>query len=311
MKKIILFMFVLTAFALASHGQSDPNSVNPKPEKKRACFKIASLSISSGANDYKAMGHSDKDFDFDKPSQGHNNWNSGNMDFMMGKNGNNTISRKQLNLSIGLNPYSKKLGDYNKKRELTIGLYYSGSDLINRKSTDYTSTIGDTFSFNSVIYQADTVARIQKSYIEKANVIGASVQYLYKSDPEKRFSLFAGYGINAGYAITAQIHEGYAKDSALVLNFYNAKPDYSGYYNGVFLGSEESKSSIKAQPTIFASVFLPFGVNFRLSKNKEIWNQMNLFIKGTIGLETEFVVNSQTHYNPYMGYSMGFKFDFK
>jgi hypothetical protein len=310
MKKFILFLFVLAAFSLNSQSQNDPNAGNPQPEKKKACcFKIGSLSISSGFSDYRTMGRSDKDFE--KPSKDQNNWQSGNMGFMMGNKGGGITSRKYLTLEIGLNPYSKKLGDYNKKRELSVGLYYSGSDLADKNSIEFASTAGDTFSYNSVMYQADTISRTQRTYLEKANVLGASIQYLYKTDPEKRISLFTGYGINAAYAITARIHESYTKDSAVVVNFYGSKPNLDGIDNGTFLGSDEQKVSYKAKPTLFASVFIPFGINFRLCQKKEIWNQMNIFIKGSVGLETEIVVNSKTHFNPYMGCSMGFKFDLK
>jgi hypothetical protein len=264
-----------------------------------------------GSNDYMTPDHGHKDFGFEKPDNGQNNWHSGNMGFMMGRQGSNLNSRKDISLEIGLNPYSKKLGDYNKKRELTVGLYYSGFDFANKNSVDFTSTPGDTFSNNALLYQTDTITRIQRSYREEANVLGVSVQYLYKTDPEKRISLFTGYGIKAGYAITARIHEGYTKDSALVVNFAGTVPDNSGFDNGLILASDQQKYSKNAHSTILTSVFIPFGIDLRLCKNKDIWNQMNLFMKGSVGLESDIVVNGKTKFLPYAGCSLGFKFNFK
>ena len=46
MKKLILCLFVLTAFTLAGQSQNNPDT---QPGKKKAgCFKVSSLSISSG-----------------------------------------------------------------------------------------------------------------------------------------------------------------------------------------------------------------------------------------------------------------------
>jgi hypothetical protein len=308
MKKLMLFLFVSMVFALNSQSQNDQ-----KARDKQGCFKLASLSISSGVNDYRGMdqGHGDKNFNIGQASNGHNNMHSGNNDFMMGhKNGNITTSR-QLNLEIGFNPYSKKLGDYNKERELSFGLYYSGSDLSNRNSTKFTIVPGDTFSHNSAIYQTDTIKRTHHISREEASVLGISAQYLYKTNPDKRFSLFAGYGINIGYALNARIYKRYTRDSSLVLMPYNAQASANDFNNGTLLGSVEQKSSRDARTTFLTSVYIPFGVNFRLSKSKEIWDQMNLFAKADVGMEAETVVNRRPHFLPYMGCSLGFKFDVK
>jgi hypothetical protein len=309
MKKFILFLFVFSAFALISQGQNDTNVVKPQPVKKNGCFKLASISLDLGSNDYRIMNHDD--MGFGDSSNSLNKMHSGNMGSLLNNKGGNTLSKKELTMEIGLNPYSKKLGDYNKKQELLIGLYYSGSDIADINSMKYANTVGDTFSFNSVLYQTDTIARSEYSYRVAANVLGASVKYLFKTDPEKRFSLFTGVGINAAYAITAQIHERFTNDTAVVVNFYNTNPDINGFDNGSFLGGSEEKISRKAKSEIFASVFVPFGLNFRLCKTKEVWNQMNLFIQGRVGLETEIIVKGATHLNPYMGCSMGFRFNFK
>jgi len=292
------------------------DTVKTRSEVKKGCFKIASLSIASGMNKYRTMGHFDKDHDrdFDKPSQGQNNWHSGNMGFMSNTNQGDIMTKNQIILEMGLNPWSKKLVDYDKKRELTIGLFYSGSNLEDRFHEEFASTPGDTFSFNTVKYQTDTIARIRNSFVIKANVLGASVGYLFKTDPEKRFSLFTGVGIDFAYAITARIYERYTKDSAVILSFNGTNNDFISdqeFDHGNFLGSEENKSDIKAEPTMFSSIYVPFGINFRLCKKKDIWNQMNLFMKGNLGMEAEIVVGGKSHFNPFMGCAIGFKFDFK
>ncbi len=313
MKKLILFLFAISAFALSSRSQNATNTETPQTSNKKCCFKLSSLSLDMGSNSYRTFSRDDKGFGMGDPKNDDNKTNHGNSSFMMGmgSNNGNSNSRKVINFEIGLNPYSKKLGDYNKKRELVIGLFYSGSDLVNRNTTKFAYTPGDTFSFNSVAYQTDTVSRMHHINRVEANVLGINVKYLFKTDPEKRFSLFTGVGISAAYAITARVFESYTKDSAVVLGLYGAEPNYNEFDKGTFLGSNEIVSHERAKPTIFANVFMPFGINFRLCKNKEVLNQMNLFIEGTLGLQTQIVVNGETHFDPYMGCALGFRFNFK
>jgi hypothetical protein len=313
MKKLVLLLIAFTAFTFTAQSQNSTDTTKSGEGTKKGCFKISSLSIASGVNKYRSMGHDE--FEFGKPDKDQSNWYGGNTGFMKGNNNmDNITSRNQVILEMGLNPWSKKLGEYNKKRELTIGLYYSGSNLEDRFHESFTSTQGDTFTFNTIKYQTDTVARTTQSNVVKANVIGASIQYLFKTDPERRFSLFTGIGIDVAVSITARVHERYTKDSAVVLSFSGTNPDLIGNYEfdkGDFLGNEEQRSSISSNPYVFTSVFVPFGVNFRLCKKKDIWNQMSLFMKGNMGLEAEMVVGGKPHFNPYMGCAMGFKFDFK
>ena len=278
MKKLIFFLFILTAYAFNSQCQNDPGLGSSQPEKKKCCFEIASLSIAVGNNDYKTLGRNN---DFEKHSKELNNNQLDNSRYMMDHKGGNISFRSQLNLEIGLNPYSKKLNGYNKKRELILGLYYSSFNLVDKSSAKFTTVPGDTFSNNSVKYQTDTLIRTHRTYRKEADVLGITAQYLYKTDPQKRLSLFTGYGINAGYAINEQIYKNYSKEEAVVVNFYDTKPDINEFGNGNLLSNTERKIRIKPDPMIFSSIFIPFGVNFRLCKTKEIWDQMNLFMMGS------------------------------
>jgi hypothetical protein len=296
---------------LKGQSQNEPNVVDQQSGSKKACFKLASLSISSDMNDFPTRNHRDKGFGMGQPSKGMNNMFSGNTDFMKGHHAGDMNSRKQLNLEMGFNPYSKKLDDYNKQRELDIGLTYSGSNLKDKNSNKFTSTPGDTFSHNSALYQTDTIKRTHQIYHEEASVLGISAQYLYKTNPDKKISLFTGYGINVGYALTARIYKKYSSDSVLVVTPYNIPANANDFSNGAQLGSEIQKTIGNAQPTFLTSVFVPIGLNFRLSKTKEIWNQMNLFAKADVGLEAEIAVSRRTHFLPYMGSSLGFAFNLK
>lgn len=299
-----------TGASSVSDNRMSADGVRNKTDEKKGCFRIASLSLMSGMNKYRELGANEGPQD--KMPKGQHSWNNGDMEWSSGYG--DIMTKNFINLELGLNPWSKKKGSYNMQQELSISLFYSGSDLANHSTMEYFSTPGDTFIYNGVKYQTDTVSRIENVHIKKANVLGAGAQYLFKSDPERRFSVFAGVGLDFAYALTAREYETYAKDSALVLSFYEPAGKEFGpmeFDNGVFLGGEGSKTKTNSKASMFTSVYVPFGVSMRLCKKKEIWNQFNLVLKGNLGLETAITVGSKTHYNPFMGMSLGLKFDFK
>ena len=120
--------------------------------------------------------------------------------------------------------------------------------------------------------------------------------------------------MQTGYAISSQIYERIRKDS-MVVNFYAATQvtptHFDNFNNGLLLASDEQKIRRDAKSTLLASVFIPFGINLRLSESKAIWDQLGVFIKGSVGLETQVVAGHKTHFDPYMGMSMGLKFSIK
>ena len=272
-------------------------------------MKISGISVDMGSFNYRTIHKEDKDFD---PMKDNNcSFNIGHGNSMMYGNNGNSNSRKELTFEIGFNPYSKKLGEYNKRQEFAIGFFYSGSDLANENTEKFSSTVGDTFSFHQVLYQTDTMVRSRSEYRESANVLGVSAKYLFKTDPEKRFSLFTGVGLKLACTITSRVYKYASEDMAVAINYYNTKPNFSLFDDATHIAGGETWYRGKSDATLFTSVFAPFGVNMRLCKKKEIWNQMNIFMQGVVGLELESQIKGSTHLNPFMGCSMGFKFDFQ
>jgi hypothetical protein len=313
MKKFLLFLFLPALGALVAYGQNDPNvpdKTTSGPEKK-CCFRIASISLVTGFNGYREAGGMKGKTNFMDFEQDENFNNSGGMGPWNRQKNGGTHSRDYLYLEMGLQPYSKKSGDYNKKRELVIGIYYSGSDLLNKTSEDFSTLATDTFSYHSGLFQTDTIMRTRHTYREQANVLGVNVKYLYKTDPERRFSLFTGYGLGAGFTLDARSHETLSTDRAALVSFYNAEDLYKRFDEGVLLSSERQEVHKDNDKTIFASVYVPFGVNLRLCKKKDIWNQMNLFMRGDLGLEANIQLRHDVRFDPYMGCNIGFRFDFR
>lgn len=309
MKKLILILVVLVGFGLNGMSQNDTVSTKASGSKKTCCMKFSSLSVDMASLKYRTLHNTDKDFDPMKDNNGNFNMGKGNS-MMNGNNGTSTTG-KEMTFEMGFNPYCKKLGDYNKKQEFVFGFFYSGSDLANQNSEKFSSTVGDTFSFHQVLYQNDTMIRSRSDYRESANVLGVTAKYLFKTDPERRFSLFTGIGLKFACTVTSRVYKRNSEDTAVVINYYNVKPNFGLFDDANNIGTSDTWYRGKAETTLFTSVFAPFGVNMRLCKKKEIWNQMNIFMQGIVGLELETKVKGGTHLNPFMGCSMGFKFDFQ
>jgi hypothetical protein len=285
-------------------NQAAADALKTVPVEKKGCFRLASISLSSGSNTYRNFENTEPEFGH--KSKDHYSWTEGNMM----KGSGNTVSKNQIVFELGLNPWSKKSGNYNKKQELTIGLIYTRSNYSNLISQEYFSTPGDTFTNNSVNYRTDTLLSTQIIHAQQANLLGIGVQYLFKTDPERRLSAFTGVGIDAAFSITSRIFETHLRDSAVAVGYLDSKPENYDINNGKFLGELQTIETI-TDPNFTTSIAIPFGLNLRLCKKKEILNQFNLVFKGSLGLEAEFIVNHKPHFNPFMGMSIGLKFDFK
>jgi hypothetical protein len=309
MKKIVLLLIVFTAFAFAAQSQNATDTVKTKSEVKKCCFRISNLSIASGVNKYRVQSRFDDMYeDNGRNKEAH----FGKMGFRMENDNRNIRSRNYINLEMGLNPWSKKMGIYNRRQELTIGLYYSASNLEDSYYSSFATTPGDTFTFNTIKYKTDTLSRTEHYFARGADLLGARVEYLFKTDPEKRFSVFTGVGIDLSYTLRTEISESIVKDSSIVLNFYNNSSTMDFMNTQTNLGSEDIMHYFgKGDPTFFTGVYIPYGLNFRLCKKKEILNQFSLFMKGSLGLEAEFASNHKPRFNPFMGTSLGLKFNFK
>lgn len=91
---------------------------------------------------------------------------------------------------------------------------------------------------------------------------------LYRTNPEKRWSLYAGIGMSLGISLNAQTRINYNTYS-----FVSGLSNNNSYLNNY----EEIHEKIVNKTNITSSVFVPMGVDFRIGKNREFWKKIHLY----------------------------------
>ncbi len=288
-------------------------------QNKQPCWRVSSFSISVGfsgvfmpntISEYNDLKNLVEDPDLLIDPAGYNS-NQYYSDF------SGSFSPK---ISLGITPYSKKLGKYRDNRELRLGI---GSNFGIRRSYNfykYEAIVVDTFQSvngNPNVY-ADSLIHTYYSYNENIFDLNFSISYIFKTNTEKRVQLYAGvgaeYGISVSYYLTVDNYENQS------LYYYNDgnKPDYesvSGYYPYYYYGNEKytsntTKSNMK-NAAHFVRAYIPMGINFRLSDHNSFFKHVNIYSEFSPGIEFMFVKNEDAYINPYMGVAIvGFSYKF-
>ncbi|MGB3075749.1 MAG: hypothetical protein WBB36_10540 [Chitinophagales bacterium] len=156
---------------------------------------------------------------------------------------------------LGFVPYSKKKGQYLNNRELLFGLYYQpyvyhNTNFMNRDTILLDSIIGN------YVY-----------YTEWSPVSGLTADYIFKTDPSKRFGAYFGAGAAIGTAVHPSIIENYGIFSQTI-----ASDTFSNGISTVqyFESVTDTKNDIPAATSLLMELRFPFGGSIRFAEQFSI-----------------------------------------
>jgi len=305
MKKLIFLLPVLISVTV--FGQ---NNVH-KPADSTVAGKKCGLGINSVYIDNTKMSIPQDLHDlFGKASFSNNN-NEGMHKGRSGKNnGNNMMNVSQINVGVGFSPYSKKLGDYNRKMELKFGLSFANGGWGAKSIEESATKAGDVFiSPNGAIF-SDTISLTTTRDAYEMNVLGLDVSFLGRTNQDKQLSLFAGIGLNAGFSITSDlmtvIHN--TQDIVYTIDGYEISGPENNYFNHA---EKTDMSEIKTANSLMLRVYAPFGLDVRLSKKHRILSKFHIYMQGQIGADYQQLTDGSKYYiRPSVGMGLGLKYKF-
>jgi hypothetical protein len=166
-------------------------------------------------------------------------------------------------VSLSFHSFDSKNNSFNDRREFRLGLGYSRStmsaSICPRISSDGTNYIGTNIS-----------------YYGTSNYVNVEASYLFKTDPQKRFSFYAGTGLSLGISTNNTLTRYYSRDS---LNYISNGTGFE------ITDSDLSEISCPAQGSYYVSAFVPLEVNWRLAKTKPVISNFSVFATGKIGID--------------------------
>lgn len=181
---------------------------------------------------------------------------------------------RMLSMMLGLKFRNKQLQNYRTNPILRIGInYYSGTNLMNEltKQTRKTyDTLTSSQTGKSIYLDSVNSQRYSMSLFSQQLRFDASV--VFRTNPESRWSLFAGVGVSGGLTINSTINIRYSEYRSAQNPFgdnYFGSFNYNAYF--------DKTENVKIKNNFVASVYIPMSVDFRIGQKNEFWKRMHLF----------------------------------
>jgi len=125
------------------------------------------------------------------------------------------------------------------------------------------------------------------------------VNGIVSTNPLKRFSFYAGFGLSYGIGLTASTeitHNNYSFYSPS-LNYGN--PDFNDNF---------VSESFKNQSGFSFSLYVPIGVQFRFGKQSKFWKRLYMYYEFDAGMSSEYIPELGSYTGFYPGSRFGYKY---
>lgn len=183
-----------------------------------------------------------------------------------------------LNLNSYWNPRNKK-GIL--KPQLRIGLHFGSYTLGNLGAYFQTNTYRvDTFisTRTGEMYFVDSIHKEFTSLDANAKMLGVNFDYIYRLRSDKKLSLYFGVGGSINTSLSNILRASF--------NEYNTSGSNQGnhyYKNDYFVSRVVDSKKLRNLSTF--SLYVPIGVNYRLSNKSALLKHVNVFGEIQPGLE--------------------------
>jgi hypothetical protein len=318
---LLLSLFLLLAFANAQ-----------EKSLQKPCLKVTSFSSSIGfsgamtsntASDYytlkNAVENPDLFIDITGFSETGPGWGYNGIYFNgytgVGYSGGGSGNGNLL-FNLGLTPYSKKLDKYRENREIRLSLGGSFGTRNNFYYYDNTTFIIDTLqsvSGGGTVYADSSIIK-HYNYTLQYSEINFGLSYLFKTDVNRTVHFYTGAGFN--YGITLRSAVDVYEDVYRSVYYYNEhdKPSEDEVWDLSTTGSDNytysSSSTNLKKPMHFARIYIPLGLEIRLSKKpSSFFSHVDLYTELNPGVEFQFLSGEKAYANPYFGVAfIGFRY---
>lgn len=186
-----------------------------------------------------------------------------------GNNGGYTSS-----ILLGFRFLDKDQNEYKANPLLRVGVTFKSADVISAYIFNETHSTIDTLVSQSTgqTYLLDSISYEGYGLNYHSQQIKLDASVIFRTDPEARWLLFGGFGGTIGATINNKTSINYhqysytSPENEDVLFFPN-NPRNHNFQNESFIN----------QNSIVYSVYVPLGVDFRVSNNNEFWKRIHLF----------------------------------
>ncbi|MFA5781797.1 MAG: hypothetical protein WC868_05955 [Bacteroidales bacterium] len=221
-------------------------------------------------------------------------------------NGSNLTSNSMFSVMLGIQFSDKQKTIYKANPLLRLGVsYFSGTTLTgslykeDRKPYD---TLTSAQTGQTVYLDSVTTNDYGMSYSSEQLRFDGSL--IFRTNPEARWSLFAGIGITAGLSINANTDIYYSKFGGTETRYPNGNTSSSYSYSSSYNSKTEK---YRNKNNFGASTFIPMGIDFRIGKKSEFWKRTHLFYELRPGINITSIPELRTITNSSIQHGLGLR----
>lgn len=202
-------------------------------------------------------------------------------------------SNNMFSVMLGLQFSDKQKTTYKANPQLRLGVsYFSGTSLtgglFNEERKPY-DTLTSAQTGQAVYLDSVTTKSYGLNYSSEQLRFDGSL--IFRTNPEARWSLFAGVGITAGFSINTNTDIYYSNFGWTETSNSNTFP--SRYYD--YSSSDNWKTEkYKNKNNFGASTYIPMGIDIRIGKKREFWKRTHLFYELRPGINITSIPELRT-----------------
>lgn len=222
-------------------------------------------------------------------------------------NGANFMSNRRSTFSalLGIQLSNKDKSGYMDNPLLRVGVSYISGQSFSRTYYNSQRKAFDTFisSQTGEMIFRDSVDSHSAGMTYSSDQLRIDASFIYRTNPQARWSLSAGFGVSAGVSISARTRVYEYNGSYTEIRY----PNYQSYSSYYFMHSSGEEQEYRNKANFGASAYIPLGVNFRIGKNREFWKRVNLFYEMRPGISISSVPELRTETAASMQQGLGLR----
>jgi hypothetical protein len=220
--------------------------------------------------------------------------------------GINTTTNNMFSIMLGLQFSDKEKASYKANPLLRLGInYFSGTSITSgfyKEERFPYDTLTSSQTGQTAFVDSLTSKRYSMNYSSEQLRLDGSL--IFRTNPEARWSLFAGIGVNAGLSINANTDIYYRENSRTETRYTNGST-FSSYGN--YNPDNGKTENFKNKSNFGLSTYIPMGVDFRIGKKKEFWKRTHLFYELRPGINITSIPELRTVTNSSIQHGLGIR----
>jgi hypothetical protein len=216
-----------------------------------------------------------------------------------------------LSILLGVKFANKDKTDYRKGPSLRIGITCMSTTLLTGglygRSNGGVDTLVSAQS-GATLY-VDSLTSKYYDMVTNARQLRLDCSLIFRTNPDMRWSLFAGIGIIGGYSINATTRIDYTERKWIQ---YRSADEYQSSFDYFptphsFGAYSSLAEEVRNKNSFSTSAYIPIGIDFRIGKKRTLWKMTHIFYEMRPGVNFTFLPALRTFASTSMQHGLGLK----